>query len=581
MNYALWFLLCLAAVLAVVAVVWRFVSRRHTAPCPTWLRWLVEIDNPLARTTRAAVIVEHLGLEPGMAVLDLGCGPGRVTIPVAERVGPSGTVVPVDIQAGMLSRVVERAQAAGVTNIQLVQAAAGDGRLGRSRFDRALLVTVLGEIPDREAALKEVFEALKPGGVLSVSETVFDPHYQRRATVTRLAEEVGFRTRGAFGNWTLLFAISAFSLSLLGTFLVRSGVLTSVHAFASDPTRGIFILAYLAVVVGGSLTLYAIRAPKMIQGGGFAGISRETLLLINNLVLTVMTAMVLIGTLYPLLIDALGAGKISVGPPYFGLLFSMLLVPLVLTLPVGIYIRWQQDGVNRLVRNLVWPFLLTVVSGVAIWFMYPEIGLVAAAGVTGGIWVILGSLFYFWKITTKKSKFRLPGSVVAMTLAHIGLGVFLIGASLTGSISSEKHLRMEPGDVYVMAGYSFQFNGTRVVRGPNYMADEGEFVVTREGREITRLYPQKRQYTQGGQTMTEAAIDPGLTRDVYVSLGEPLDDTGHAWAVRLYHKPFVRWIWLGSIFMMFGGIIAAANKRYRRKIKAEQPQQAGTREATA
>jgi cytochrome c-type biogenesis protein CcmF len=387
--------------------------------------------------------------------------------------------------------------------------------------------------------------------------------------------------RGAFGNWTLLLAISAFSLSLLGTFLVRSGVLTSVHAFASDPTRGIFILMYLAVVVGGSLTLYAIRAPKMIQGGGFAGISRETLLLINNLVLTVMTAMVLIGTLYPLLIDALGAGKISVGPPYFGLLFSMLLVPLVLTLPVGVYIRWQQDGAGRLARNLLWPFLLTLASGAAIWFMYSHIGLVAAAGVTGGAWVILGSLFYFWKITTKKSKFRLPGSVVAMTLAHIGLGVFLIGASLTGAISSEKHLRMEPGDVYVMAGYAFQFNGTRVVRGPNYMADEGEFVVTRGGREITRLYPQKRQYAQGGQTMTEAAIDPGLTRDVYVSLGEPLDNSGHAWAVRLYHKPFVRWIWLGSIFMMAGGIIAAANKRYRRKIRAEQPQKAAAGEAAA
>jgi len=386
--------------------------------------------------------------------------------------------------------------------------------------------------------------------------------------------------RGAFGNWTLLLAISAFSLSLLGTFLVRSGVLTSVHAFASDPTRGIFILMYLAVVVGGSLTLYAVRAPKMIQGGGFAGLSRETLLLINNLVLTVMTAMVLTGTLYPLLIDALGAGKISVGPPYFGLLFSMLLVPMVLTLPVGIHIRWQQDGVRRLASNLLWPFLLSLVLGGIAWVLNQEIGLVAAAGVTGGILVIIASLFHFVKITTRKSKFRLPGSVVAMTLGHIGLGVFLIGTSLTGAISSEKHLRMEAGDHHIMAGYDFQFNGTRVVRGPNYMADEGEFIITRDNREVTRLYSQKRQYARGGSTMTEAAIDPGWTRDLYVSLGEPLDKASGAWAVRIYHKPFVRWIWLGSIFMLVGGLIGASNKRYRRKIKSSKSQPA-TEEAAA
>jgi len=200
MNFTLWLLLCGAAFPLVVAVVWRLVSRRHEAPCPAWLRWLVEVDNPFARTTRAAVIVEHLGLEPGMTVLDLGCGPGRVTMPVAERVGPGGTVVAVDLQAGMLARAEERARAAGLTNIEYVRAAAGDGRLGRDRFDRALLVTVLGEIPDRKAALEEVFVALKPGGVLSVTETIFDPHYQRRATVRRLAGDVGFREQAIFGN---------------------------------------------------------------------------------------------------------------------------------------------------------------------------------------------------------------------------------------------------------------------------------------------------------------------------------------------------------------------------------------------
>jgi len=387
--------------------------------------------------------------------------------------------------------------------------------------------------------------------------------------------------RGAFGNWTLLLALSAFSLSLLGTFLVRSGVLTSVHAFASDPTRGIFILAYLAVVVGGSLALYAARAPKMIQGGGFAGVSRETLLLINNLVFTVMAAMVLTGTLYPLLIDALGAGKISVGPPYFGFLFSWLLVPIVIFLPIGIYIRWQQDSGSRLARKLVWPMLISLIVGAAAWFIEPSLGLIAVAGITGGVWVIVGSLFYVGTVVTRKNHFNLPASVLAMTLAHMGLGIFLIGVSLTSAISTEKHLRMAAGDQYVTAGYTFEFVGTSKVRGANYMADEGEFIISKDGDEITRLYPQKRQYAQGGNTMTEAAIDPGFTRDLYVSLGEPLDASGNAWAVRIYHKPFIRWIWLGSIFMLAGGLLAATNKRYRRKMPVRKTRAAKNKEVTA
>ena len=387
--------------------------------------------------------------------------------------------------------------------------------------------------------------------------------------------------RGAFGNWTLLLALSAFSLSLLGTFLVRSGVLTSVHAFASDPTRGIFILVYLAVVVGGSLTLYAARAPKMIQGGGFAGTSRESFLLLNNLVFAVMAAMVLTGTLYPLLIDALGAGKISVGPPYFGLLFSWLLVPLVLAVPIGINSRWQQDSGSRLAGMLLWPFLLSLVTGGAVWFMNPELGFVSAAGVTGGAWVILGSLFYVAQLLKRKNSLRVPASVLAMTLAHVGLGVFLVGLSMVSTLSSEKHLRMEAGDKYQMAGYTFEFLGTNKVQGANYSADEGEFVISKDGQEVTRLYPQKRQYAQRGNTMTEAAIDPGFTRDLYVSLGEPLDQNGRAWAVRVYQKPFIRWIWLGAIFMMSGGMLAAANKRYRRKMPAEQAVPAKSKEVPA
>ncbi len=387
--------------------------------------------------------------------------------------------------------------------------------------------------------------------------------------------------RGAFGNWTLLLALSAFSLSLLGTFLVRSGVLTSVHAFASDPTRGIFILVYLAVVVGGSLTLYAARAPKMIQGGGFAGLSRETFLLINNLVFAVLAAMVLTGTLYPLLIDALGAGKISVGPPYFGLLFSWLLVPMVLALPIGIHSRWQEDSPGRLAGKLRAPLLLSVVVGASAWFMKQEMGLISAIGITGGAWVILASLFYVGQLLKKKNSLIIPGSVLAMTLAHAGLGVFLIGLSVTSSLSSEKHLRMEVGDKYEMSGYTFEFTGISKVQGANYMADEGEFIITKGGREISRLHPQKRQYAQRGSTMTEAAIDPGLMRDLYVSLGEPLDQSGQAWAVRVYHKPFIRWIWLGAILITAGGLLAAGNKRYRRKVAVKKPVQATSKEATA
>ena len=376
--------------------------------------------------------------------------------------------------------------------------------------------------------------------------------------------------RGAFGNWTLLLALSAFSLSLLGTFLVRSGVLTSVHAFASDPTRGVFILAYLAVVVGGSLTLYAIRAPKMIQGGGFAGVSRETFLLVNNLVFTVMAAMVLTGTLYPLLIDALGAGKISVGPPYFGLLFNWLLVPMVLALPIGIFSRWKQDDGGRLFAKLRWPLLISIVIGAGVWIMEPALGWLSALGIVAGMWVTTGSLFYTGQQLRKANGLKLPAGVLSMTLAHVGLGIFLVGLSMSSALSGEKHLRMEAGDVYETSGYTFQFNGTRQVRGPNYTAEQGEFVVTKGDKEVARLFPQKRQYAQPGNVMTEAAIDPGFTRDLYVSLGEPLDDLGRAWAVRVYYKPFIRWIWLGAIFMALGGLIAAGNKRYRSRVAARE-----------
>ena len=371
--------------------------------------------------------------------------------------------------------------------------------------------------------------------------------------------------RGAFRNWTLILSISAFSLSLLGTFLVRSGVLTSVHAFASDPTRGVFILIYLCIIVGGSLLLFAIRAPGMVQDGKFAGMSRETMLLINNLLFVVLAAMVLTGTLYPLLLDALDAGKISVGPPYFGTLFSLLLVPLVILLPVGFNARWQKDEIGRLLREVRIPALIALIAAVATAILLPDSGGWGIAAVSGGFWVMSSSIAYYFK-RKLSGQGRWPGrSVTGMTLAHFGVGLFLIGAMLTNTISSEKHLRMEAGDSFELAGYSFVFEGTRAVQGPNYVADEGEFIVYRSGERITALYPQKRNYTKGGQVMSEAAIDPGLTRDLYVSLGESLDEKGQAWAIRIYHKPFIRFIWLGALMMMAGGFLAASDRRYRKK----------------
>jgi cytochrome c-type biogenesis protein CcmF len=375
--------------------------------------------------------------------------------------------------------------------------------------------------------------------------------------------------RGTFRNWTLILAITAFSLSLLGTFLVRSGVLTSVHAFASDPTRGVFILTYLVIVVGGSLLLFALRAPAMIQGGRFSALSRETLLLLNNLILVVMAAMVLLGTLYPLLLEALDMGKISVGPPYFGTMFALLLVPLALLLPFGFSSRWQKDDLNRLLGELWLPAVIAVLATIAAWIFIPGAGLIGLASVAGGVWIMTSTLRYFRKRTRNGPQAWPSRSETGMCLAHFGVGLFLIGAGLTNAVSSEKHLRMSTGDRFELAGYEFVFEGTRVIQGPNYTADEGEFMVYQSGKRVATMFPQKRRYLRGGQVMTEAAIDPGLTRDLYVSLGEPLDNQGQAWAIRIYHKPFIRFIWLGALMMMAGGFLAASDRRYRRTSAAD------------
>jgi cytochrome c-type biogenesis protein CcmF len=368
--------------------------------------------------------------------------------------------------------------------------------------------------------------------------------------------------RGSFRGWTLLLAIAAFSLSLLGTFLVRSGVLTSVHAFAADPTRGLFVLIFLGIVIGGSLVLYALRAPSDDDGARFSAASRETLLLVNNLLLTSACAMVLLGTLYPLLADALELGKISVGPPYFALLFVLLMAPLVLLLPFGPLTRWQREQPSKPLAMLAPWAGLALGIGIGGFFLAPQGAWKTAAGLAGSAWVLAGTARFVWtRVQLKGSRFT--AEMLGMTLAHLGIAVFLVGALLTEGLSRQRELALAPGQSVELGGHAFRFDGAVRREGPNYLADRGTVQVSRDGRPVALMHPEKRSYASGGQVMTESAIDPGLTRDLYVALGEPLGDG--AWAVRVHVKPFVRWIWLGAVLMALGGLVTATDKRFRRK----------------
>ncbi|MFT3805552.1 heme lyase CcmF/NrfE family subunit [Arenimonas sp.] len=372
--------------------------------------------------------------------------------------------------------------------------------------------------------------------------------------------------RGSFRGWTLLLAIAAFSLSLLGTFLVRSGVLTSVHAFASDPQRGLFILIFLGIVVGGSLLLYALRAPRDDTGQPFAAFSRETLLLANNLLLTAAAAMVLLGTLYPLLLEALDMGKISVGPPYFGLLFGLLMIPLVLLLPFGPLTRWQREQANLPLKMLAPWALLALLAAAIAFFAWPQGKLKTAAAFLAGLWLALGTL-RFIRQRFVKAQGRFTAEMIGMCLAHAGVAVFFFGVLMTESQSLEKDVAAKPGQSFEVRGYQFRFDGVERVQGPNYLADRGTVTVTRDERAVATLHPEKRAYASGGSIMTEADLDPGFTRDLYVALGEPVDGNG-GWALRLHVKPFVRWIWLGALMMAAGGIAVVFDKRFRRPVTA-------------
>jgi cytochrome c-type biogenesis protein CcmF len=373
--------------------------------------------------------------------------------------------------------------------------------------------------------------------------------------------------RGTFKAWTVLLAVFTFSLSLLGTFLVRSGVLTSVHAFATDPTRGVFILVFLFVVIGGSLVLYAVRASQIRSSVHFSEISRESGLLANNILLVGLAFTILLGTLYPLVMDALDMRKISVGPPFFNLFFIIFSIPLALLVGVGSLARWTRDSGERLFRRVRLPLVISLLAG-------PALTLLLAPSVEWG--AILGVILALWITLTALVWVRGQGNIGGisragwgMVLGHVGIAAFVLGIALSAAYSTEKDVRLEPGQSYQLAGYDFLFKGVGNLRGPNYTGARGAMEVSRDGNKLLELFPEKRNY-QSGMPMTEAGIDPGLFRDLFVALGEPLGDSG-AWSLRIYHKPFVRWIWLGGLLMALGALLAALDRRYFKMARKTRP----------
>ena len=377
--------------------------------------------------------------------------------------------------------------------------------------------------------------------------------------------------RGLLQSWTLLLAIVAFSLSLLGTFLVRSGVLVSVHAFATDPARGVFILAFLSFVVVGALFLYALRAPRIQRGGGLQMVSREGLLLLNNVFLVCAAAAVLLGTLYPLLVDALGLGKISVGPPYFNAVFLPIMAPLAVLIGFAGTLSWKRGKLAEAFRPLRWLAVIALVGGAAMpWLTQGGGSLAASLGAALALWVIMSSVQEVWRRLRSAPSLvrglrRVPRGSWGMSMAHLGLGIWTLGVAFASTFSIERDVRLGPGESALIDRYEFRFEGVERVAGPNYRSDSGAVVVSRGDRELARLVPEKRFYPSQGSVMTEAAVDYTPMRDLYVALGEPIDrnNIGGDWALRLYYKPMMRLVWLGGLLMFFGGILAASDRRYR------------------
>ncbi len=384
--------------------------------------------------------------------------------------------------------------------------------------------------------------------------------------------------RGSFKSWTVLLAIMAFSLSLLGTFLVRSGVLSSVHAFATDPRRGLFILAFLVITIGASLALYAWRAPKVGLGARFELISRETALLANNVLLVVAASAVLLGTLYPLALDALGLGKISVGPPYFDSVFMPLMAPAIFLMGIGPMARWKSAELPDIARRLRWALGVAVLAALASAWLAGAINMVGTFGLLMAFWIVAAVATHLYehvmpqgaKLADVRHRLTLiPRATYGMMLAHLGVAVFCFGVAMVKSYEVERDVKMAPGDTTTVRGYTFTFRGAHEVQGPNYVAMQGVIEVTHDGRKVNELHPEKRLYRVQQNTMTEAAIDTGFTRDLYVALGEGIDD-GKSWIVRIYLKPFIDWIWGGAFMMALGGLLAATDRRYRAKKRSEE-----------
>jgi len=368
--------------------------------------------------------------------------------------------------------------------------------------------------------------------------------------------------RGSFKAWTALLAIMTFSLSLLGTFLVRSGVLTSVHAFATDPERGVFILGFLAVVVGSSLTLFALRAHRVGLGGSFEPVSRESALLANNVLLSVAAGAVMLGTLYPLLLDALSLGKISVGPPYFEAVFVPLMLPAILLLGVGPMTRWQRDDPRAIATRLGLPALAALVLAAGFPFLFGGFRPLVFLALLVAFWVIAASLRGLVERARMAGGLRgLPRGYYGMQIAHLGVAVFIIGVAITRGYEIESDVKLDIGASAPLAGFDFRLAKVEEVTGPNYQAMRGTVEVTREGRPVATLRPEKRIYIVQNMPMTEAAISYGWLRHLYVSLGDPVGD--RAWTLRMYHKPLVGWIWIGCLLMAGGGLIATLDRRYR------------------
>ncbi|CAB3918606.1 heme lyase CcmF/NrfE family subunit [Achromobacter piechaudii] len=392
--------------------------------------------------------------------------------------------------------------------------------------------------------------------------------------------------RGAFRSWTVLLAICTFSLSILGTFLVRSGVLTSVHAFAVDPGRGLYILAFMTVIVGGSLALYAWRAPTVGLGGGFSLLSRESLLLSNNVVLTVAAGSVLLGTLYPVVLDVLDWGKISIGPPYFEAVFVPLMTPAIFLMGVGPVARWKQAEVPDLARRLRIAFVVSVLTAVLLPLAMPGPLRLGSPMVMLGLWLaawsVASAAAHAWQRLNDGAQGgwlrrlgRQPRSWYGMLLAHAGIGIFIAGVTLANGHEVKHEIRMDVGATQEAGGYQFTFASIAPATGPNYSAERAVFPVTRNGKPVVTLYPEKRLYTVQDMALSQADIDSSATRDLFVALGEPVGDAGGsvAWTVRIQVKPFMTWIWAGCLLMALGGLLAAGDKRYRRA------QEAAAREA--